>query len=396
MAKATISMCMSTTGFGTASSLASQSLSSPGGYFSAVTSTGASISKSDTPVPTELQSSRQRADSERRKLPRFDMNLKDLFTDDELGRRTQAAMQTAVRQSPQLVRTTSMPLQQQQEVPIQDPSSAMGLYNTLSPRSTTSAAVHSPASYTSQVLPNNAAQPTYAMSNQMPYQPFAQTISQQQPDFSFENLDFLDTFPVSDPSGTAYWGNTNGNTNGGAELDFGFGMGGTAGFDGGMASDGQNWGDGGGVDLFDGFFFGNGAIGAAVRRLILNQDLASGARNRSDIEESSQNQFQHPRLWQSFDLLGQDVILRVPGHGIVDVGRSVADPAYEDQRVDQRRISLERTENVSCLAEDRWYTEDEGVCFGDLGSGELIVGDEGGDRINGFRESGGEIVCHHS
>ncbi|OQO10181.1 hypothetical protein B0A48_04538 [Cryoendolithus antarcticus] len=258
MAKATISMCMSTTGFGTASSLASQSLSSPGGYFSGGTSTGASASKSDTPVPSELQSMRQRADSERRKLPRFDMNLKDLFTDDELGRRTQAAMQTAVRQSPQLTRTSSMPFQQQQ-MSTQDPSSAMGLYNTQSPHSTASAALPSPASYNSQVATNNPPQPTYALSNQLPYQPFAQTISQQQPDFSFENLDFLDTFPVSDPSRTAYWGNTNGNTNGGAELDFGFGMGGTAGFDGGMASDGQNWGDGGGVDLFDGFFFGNGA-----------------------------------------------------------------------------------------------------------------------------------------
>lgn len=73
---------------------------------------------------------------------------------------------------------------------------------------------------------------------------------------NFDKLDFLDSFPVDDPSQPS-WMN-------GFELDLGFGTGGTAGgqdFDTsghwqyGSDENGNN--HSGGVDLFDGFFFGN-------------------------------------------------------------------------------------------------------------------------------------------
>ena len=68
----------------------------------------------------------------------------------------------------------------------------------------------------------------------------------------FSDLDFLDTLPL---------GTENAGTNGGvqasgfADFDMNFGMG----WDGSLPGPGLGE-DGGGVDLFDGFFFGGAAV----------------------------------------------------------------------------------------------------------------------------------------
>lgn len=85
---------------------------------------------------------------------------------------------------------------------------------------------------------------SYQTANQQPYLPFADTITQSQPEYSFDNLDFLNDFPVTDPS-TAIWGHAS------SDMDLGFGSGGTAGFDGSGAWEANG-------ELFDSFFFGNG------------------------------------------------------------------------------------------------------------------------------------------
>lgn len=72
MSKATISMVMSTTGFGAASTLATQPLKNPEGYFNISGSAG----------PEEFQSAQS---DQRRQMPKFDMNLKDLFSDEEIN-----------------------------------------------------------------------------------------------------------------------------------------------------------------------------------------------------------------------------------------------------------------------------------------------------------------------
>ena len=272
MSKATITMCMNTTGFGNASTLSTQRLNNPGGYFNTSRSRAQSgASGGDIGSP-----SLRTAASRKMRMPKFDMNLKDLFSPEEIANRPHTQP---------LVQTRQSPLQQH------SPAYLMG-----SPRSTVDGPSgtqsfsqqrpqlnhqHSMSSVSAQQQqqhhqnqhqhqqnphlpdPDSLSQPAtspslaYPAPNQSSYPQNPQTF---QPDFPFTDLDFL-----SDPSFTAHasgadlWG----------DLDLGFGTGGTAGasyFDGsgGGAGGGYETGweaGGGGVDLFDGFFFGNGGGG---------------------------------------------------------------------------------------------------------------------------------------
>lgn len=74
MSKATITMVMSTTGFGATSTLATRHLHTSDGYFG----TPDRGSGDNTIVPPH-QTHRQ--------VPRFDMNLKDLFSEEEIASR---------------------------------------------------------------------------------------------------------------------------------------------------------------------------------------------------------------------------------------------------------------------------------------------------------------------
>lgn len=221
MSKATITMCMTTTGFGSASSLGSHPLDSPGGgngggYFSPRSST---ISQLTGSAGGGAQVSKVRKSP----FPALDAELRDLFSDEEIS---------------------SIP---------RPGAAALTLQNT-------GGAYNMTQSTASPPPPQPQQQASYQLSNTQPYAPLADSIAQVQPDLTFDNLDFLDTFPVADPN-QQFWGL-------GSELDLGFGTGGTAGaYDGGGSNGWDAGGDGfgnpggGGVDLFDGFFFGGGNAG---------------------------------------------------------------------------------------------------------------------------------------
>jgi hypothetical protein len=256
MAKATISMCMSTTGFGVASSLGSQALDSPVSYVSpdqlsndhtydasaGFADAGAEISQR----PTSM--------NERRQVPKFDMNLKDLFSDIELQGRPQSFFP---RPGPR----PGTSQQQQQQQQRQDPVPFMGTsYAIPSTPDTSAGTAPSPLQYQQQL--NLAAQQRLQQQQQPQpaynFQPLSQTISQQAPDFSFDTLDFLDTFPSTDPNANSNGmsGTTNNNNYWpSGDLDLGFGTGGMGGWEDSGSMEGVGAG-GGGPDLFDGFFFG--------------------------------------------------------------------------------------------------------------------------------------------
>ena len=255
MAKATISMCMSTTGFGVASSLGSQALDSPVSYVSpgqlsndTSYDTGAGFADPGAEIQQRPTSA-----VERKQIPKFDMNLKDLFSDIELQGRPQSIF-------PQAGPRPGTAQQQQQR---QDPAPFMGQsYAIPSTPDTSAGSAPSPLQYQQQMnliaqQRRQQQQPQAAFN----YQPLSQTISQQPPELSFDTLDFLDTFPGADSSmnGNGMGGNSNNNNNfwPSGDLDFGFGTGGMGGWEDGGSMEGVGAG-GGGPDLFDGFFFGGG------------------------------------------------------------------------------------------------------------------------------------------
>ncbi|KAK3070260.1 hypothetical protein LTR53_010781 [Teratosphaeriaceae sp. CCFEE 6253] len=221
MSKATISMVMSTTGFGDASILASQPLNSPGGYFRSLSLTQSNV---------ETQAAQHERVLRRAALPQFDMHLRDLFSDDELANRP--PMYQPKRQSFGNARLFT---QAPDAHSLPALKTETNTFSIVSPQGSSSEPSHyrAPAKHPPSL--------SYQVSNQQPYQPFAETISKAQTDFSFDDLSFLDSFPVADPSNA--WAGAN-------DLDLGFGTGGN-GFDGHGA-----WEAKGGVDLFDGFWFG--------------------------------------------------------------------------------------------------------------------------------------------
>jgi hypothetical protein len=194
----------------------------------------------------------------RKPVPRFDMNLKDLFSDDETDKRSFSRVSNQVNTmrppptpmkpenglqftadlkiSPQLrtqgfgfAQTQTMSSQQQQQ-------SFSSTTPTLSPP-------------ISQSPPQPIPSP-YQMSATLPYQAYtqSQSMSSAYPDLGFHNdLDFLDSFPVQ--------GSASSMADGAATQDVGIGFG--MGFGDGT----HDWSDGNGLDLFDGFFFGPGGTG---------------------------------------------------------------------------------------------------------------------------------------
>ncbi|KAJ4381798.1 hypothetical protein N0V86_003163 [Didymella sp. IMI 355093] len=267
MSKATIQMCMSTTGFGPQALRAlplsqqnyPQTSHSPNTTYTSASDTDGQSSADMQGYSRNTSYFTQHPHQRIRKpVPRFDMNLKDLFSEDETDKRSfsrvsnqvntmrpppipmkpEAGMQfTAdLKISPQLrtqgfsfAQTQSLPSpQQQQAFPSTTP--------TLSPP-------------ISQSPPQPMPSP-YQMSSALPYQAYAQSqsMSSAYPDLGFHNdLDFLDSFPVQ--------GSASSMADGAATQDVGIGFG--MGFGDGT----HDWSDGNGLDLFDGFFFGPGGTG---------------------------------------------------------------------------------------------------------------------------------------
>ncbi|KAF2493140.1 hypothetical protein BU16DRAFT_512873 [Lophium mytilinum] len=265
MSKATIQMCMSTTGFGP-QALGTASQANMSNFHSPSTYTSDQDARSDTELSTGYQHSYFQ--SSRRPTPRFDMNLRDLFSDDETDARSfsRISSQLSSMRPPPPPQPTSHAIKQenlqQQQFNKQDPRNispqlrhqhAFALDPALRPPISSMSSAESDAIATTSPPTQQGQNPNispYALSNQMPYSNFAQNISSAYPDMgAFSELDFLDSFPVQ---GAAVNGGEAG-PGGGGLADLGFGMG----FDGN-----HDWSDGSGFDLFDGFFFGGGQGGS--------------------------------------------------------------------------------------------------------------------------------------
>ncbi|USW48887.1 hypothetical protein Slin15195_G022060 [Septoria linicola] len=225
MSKATISMVMSTTGFGNRSTLGTQPLNNPEGYFA------------ENPESSRVKQEARTPHASRRQLPKFDMNLKDLFSEEEIASRPlhhQPKLQGFLRHIPK------------------QPSVSPQLPTNASPRSSNEAANQSSSS---QLQPFPQASPSSSAAfqavnqqQQQTYRSFTEPAPRpsSEPDFSFDNLDFLSEFPGVDPSAN-FWGHASDGT----DLGFGNGANGGGGFDGSGAFEASG-------EVFDAFFFGSG------------------------------------------------------------------------------------------------------------------------------------------
>lgn len=270
MSKATIQMCMSTTGFGQQAlraipqsrhSHAQPASQSP-------TTTYKSSSDIDTRSDVEMQGYTSRnanlytQQRQRRPIPRFDMNLKDLFSDDETDKRSFSRVSNQVnsmRPPPPPIKPEPhmQPFTADLKISPQLRTHQQSFFGS-SPNITSPNQQHafnnapSLSPPISQSPPNPMTSP-YQVSNQLPYNAFAQSISSTYPDLDFSELDFLDSFPVQGSSGGGGGGVDANNAGGMQDVGIGFGM--------GFGDGTHDWSDGNGFDLFDGFFFGPGGTG---------------------------------------------------------------------------------------------------------------------------------------
>ncbi|EAT86357.2 hypothetical protein SNOG_06526 [Parastagonospora nodorum SN15] len=263
MSKATIQMCMSTTGFGPQALRALSQAQQPHAHPSSHSPSTPYTSQSDVDprADTEMQGypsshsnnyfAQQQA---RRPVPRFDMNLKDLFSDDETDKRSFSRVSNqvnAMRPPPPPIKhepqqhtiqpftadlKISPQLRTHQQQPFfSSPNFSSNNNPTLSPPM-------------NQPQAQNQSSP-YQISNQLPYNAFAQNINATYPDIGgFSDLDFLDSFPVQGGTGQ-------GDANASLQ-DSGHWV-----WHGIWRRHVMTWSDGNGLDLFDGFFFGPGGTG---------------------------------------------------------------------------------------------------------------------------------------
>ena len=236
MSKATIQMCMSTTGFGPQ---ALRSLPQAQQYPTQTSPTTAYRSAADTDArsDTEMQGygarntggffshqQQQQQQQQRRPVPRFDMNLKDLFSDDETDKRSFSRVSNqvnAMRPPPAPMKT-----EQQMQPFTADLKISPQLRSTHQQQNSFFAASPNMTSPNQQnafstTPPANPPMPSpYQISNQVPYNSFAQNVTSSYPDLGFSDLDFLDSFPVQGASS-----GTDAGSGGVQDIGIGFGMG---------------------------------------------------------------------------------------------------------------------------------------------------------------------------
>jgi hypothetical protein len=255
MSKATIQMCMSTTGFGTqalrALPQAPQYHAQPPSHSPSTTYT--SVSNADAQSDTVMEEYPSRdtgnflAQQQRRPAPRFDMNLKDLFDDDQTDKRSFSRVSNQVNAmrpppvKPEAQQQHIQPFTADLKISPQLRTHQQSFFNA-SPNFTSTTPTLTPP--ISQSLPS-----PYQPPDQLPYNAFAQNVTSAYPDLGgFSDLDFLDSVPMQGSG-------AQGDASGGAMQDVGIGFG--MGFGDGT----HDWSDGNGFDLFDGFFFGPGGTG---------------------------------------------------------------------------------------------------------------------------------------
>jgi hypothetical protein len=269
MSKATIQMCMSTTGFGPQALQGHPqmhaSMRPPHSPSTTYTSDTDARSETDIGVYGSVGYFQQG----RRPVPRFDMDLKDLFSENETDKRSLSRISnqlgnmrpppppqqikqesqhmqpftTDLKISPQMRSHQSLPQQQAFTYP-QQQAQTQALSSPQFPTSTTPT-LSPPVAQTLPSMPS-----PYQISNQLPYNSFAQSIASTYPDYGFSDLDFLDSFPVQ---GAGSMGNGGDVAGVGGVQDLGFGM---------EFGDGtHDWSDGNGFELLGGFFFGGSGNG---------------------------------------------------------------------------------------------------------------------------------------
>jgi hypothetical protein len=258
MSKATIKMCLSTTGFGAR------------GGFNSQPPRHSRMSSTDTKSPEQIPASlnpnapyfftqRQPVEHQRNRPPAFDYDLRNLFSDEEtastpLGRfNNRNSMQLSSRTQPSPIH------QQISALKTEPPQNALSPNQYGSFQPLTTSALNSPSLSTPLQINSSSANfqgisqnsPSFSdntLPNPAPYSnTFGNTIPAQSPYpmlSPFSDLDFLDALPLgSDSAGGDGQGGMN---------DFNMDMG--MGWDGSLP--GLGGGEEGGVDLFDGFFFG--------------------------------------------------------------------------------------------------------------------------------------------
>jgi hypothetical protein len=240
MSKATIKMCLSTGGFGAQGSFGSHPPPPHSRLNSTDLSAGDEMGMSLNPNAPYFTNP-QRTNTQKRE-PVFDYDLRDLFSDEE----------SATRQFSRLKMPKQSNAYPSQPYPaMTSPQQPKSQFNAFQANQTSSA-LSSP-SLTARAPPSSTFQPSPSFSttlpNSGPYNNnFANAIQTQYSMMSpFSDLDFLDTLPVGTDNAAA---GENNQISGFADFDMNFGMG----WDGNLP--GPAFEDGGGVDLFDGFFFG--------------------------------------------------------------------------------------------------------------------------------------------
>lgn len=260
MSKATIQMCMSTTGFGPQALRGLPQSKQPSQSPSSAYPTSSDADATYQPTGYFPQT--------RRPVPRFDMDLKDLFSDDETDKRSFSRISNQVGSMrppppPQQLVKQEQPQQQMQNFTgdlkispqmrshhVQQPQQSYPFSNLNSPQqqATYPATSNAPSLSPRIAQSPNHAQSPYQISNQLPYNAFAQNINNTYPDVGFSDLDFLDSFPVQGANSATDVADAAGGLQ-----DLGFGM--------GFGDGTHDWSDGTGLDLFDGFFFGGSGGG---------------------------------------------------------------------------------------------------------------------------------------
>jgi hypothetical protein len=210
----------------------------------------------------------------RRPVPKFDMNLRDLFSEDETDKRSFSRISNQIN--------SMRPPPPPQHIKQEQPQPQMPTFSTadtlrISPQLRThqQSFAFDPSLQNPLPSPQHRHQPSfppttptlspplsnppitspYQITNSLPYTAFSQQITSTYPDLGFSDLDFLDSFPVQGNNSANFPGGGDAGGNGGYQ-DLGLGMGGM-GMGIGFGDGAHDWADGGaGLDLFDGFFFG--------------------------------------------------------------------------------------------------------------------------------------------
>jgi hypothetical protein len=278
MSKATISMCMKTTGFGTQAMRflpRRQPESSNVSFFDPAQGQVSRPATHDAGYGTQQS-------GQRRPLPQFDMDLKNLFSADDLALRQPSSNRTQqsqtnvfsnvpIKSEHQAGRMSSNHQQPRPSFRQNRSTSQYQQNQTIDPQLQMSSPASTTSSYQAQQQMHQALsdQISDQLTNIPDYQSQQQQITnypinnfstESQSSFDFLQDDSKQGFNLQPGSDFGMGANTSDNTTitgDVADWDLAFGAGGFA-FDGGA---GGAWDESGGFDLFDGFFFGGGGTG---------------------------------------------------------------------------------------------------------------------------------------